>query len=73
VSFCCRALALLAGVVACLAIYLLCSGGVAYKLATRDQLGETKFYKRTLEQFALLEAAQGRYDKVKDVFRRAET
>lgn len=62
------ALALLSGLVAGLALYLLGSGGVAYKLASIDQVRETKFYKQTLDQFALLEAAQGRYDELREAF-----
>jgi hypothetical protein len=62
------ALAILAGLVACISLYLLGSAGVAFKLASGDQMAETKFYKRTLDQFALLEAAQGRYDKLRETF-----
>lgn len=63
-----RALALLAGFVACLSLYLLSSAGVAFKLASLDQTRETKIYKQTLDQFALLEAAQGRYAKLHETF-----
>lgn len=62
------ALAILSGLVACISLYLLSSAGVAFKLAGGDQRAETKFYKQTLEQFALLEAAQGRYDKLRETF-----
>lgn len=68
VSICGAALPRLAGVVACFAIYLLGSGGVAWKLASLDQYRETRFYRQTLEQFALLEAAQGRYEKLREDF-----
>lgn len=61
-----RALAMLSVFVACLSLYLLSSAGVAYKLASLDQMAETKFYKQTLEQFALLEAAQGRYNQLRE-------
>jgi hypothetical protein len=58
---CQTALSVLAGVVASLSIYLLGSGGIAQKLASGGQYSEIKFYKRTLEEFALLEAAEGRF------------
>lgn len=58
------ALMTLAIAVACLTVYLLGSGGLAYKLASTDQLQEVKFYKRTLEDFALLESAEGRFKTV---------
>jgi hypothetical protein len=61
---CQTGLRLLAGVVAGLSIYLLGSGGVAYKLASTDQLREIMSYKRTFEEFALLEAAEGRFEKL---------
>jgi hypothetical protein len=63
-----RALGLLAGFVACLALYLLSSAGVAFKLASLDQRREIKIYTQTLEQFALLEATQGRYAKLHETF-----
>ncbi len=63
-----RALAVLSGFVACLSLYLLSSAGVAFKLASLDQMRETKIYKQTLDQFALLEAAQGRYAKLHETF-----
>lgn len=63
-----RALALLAGFVACLALYLLSSAGVAFKFASLDQTRETNIYKQTLDQFSLLEAAQGRYAKLHETF-----
>lgn len=70
VSFCQNALPLLAGFSTCLAIYLLSSGGGACKLAIGDQMRETTFYKRTLEQFALLETAQGRLEKLREGLRK---
>jgi hypothetical protein len=63
-----RALALLAGIVACLALYLLSSAGVAFKFASFDQRREMKIYTQALEQFALLEAAQGRYAEFHETF-----
>lgn len=67
VRACLTALPLMAGSVACVSIYLLCSAGVAYKIASGAQLGETAVYKRTLERFALLEAAQGRLEKLREM------
>ena len=63
-----RVLAVLAGFVACLALYLLSSAGVAFKLASLDQMRETRFYKQSLEQFVLLEAAEGRFGKLRETF-----
>jgi hypothetical protein len=59
-----RALAVLTGLVTLIALYLLCMGGVALKVAVAHQMSEITFYRRTLQQFALLEAAEGRYLKV---------
>lgn len=64
------ALTTLAVTVSCLTIYLLGSGGLAYKLASSDQLREIKFYKRTLEDFALLESAAGRFNQVNEAFKK---
>jgi hypothetical protein len=62
------ALAILSGLVACLSLYLLSSAGVAYKVASSDQMAEVKLYKGRLDQFVLLEAAHGRYDKLRESF-----
>jgi hypothetical protein len=62
----------LAGALAILSIYLLSCGGIAYKLAGGGQMRETRFYKAALDEFALLEAAQGRYEKLQDAFRKSQ-
>lgn len=53
-----RALAALTGLATLIALYLLCMGGVALKVALAAQMSEVTFYRRTLQQFALLEAAE---------------
>ena len=63
-----KALAILSGLVACLSLYLLSSACVTYKLASVRQMAETSLYKRALDQLALLEAVQGRYDKLRETF-----
>jgi hypothetical protein len=70
-AVCQTALSVLAGVVASLSIYVLGSGGIAYKLASDDQALEIKFYKKTLEEFALLEAAEGRFEKLVESVKRS--
>ena len=62
------ALAILSGLVACISLYLLSSAGAAYKFGSNDKMAEIEFYKRMLNQFALLEAAEGRYDKLRETF-----
>ena len=59
-----RALAVFTALVTLLTLYLLCMGGVALKVAAADQMSEVTYYRRTLQQFALQEAAEGRYQKV---------
>lgn len=66
VTACRTALAILSGLVACLSLYLLSSGGVGYKIASGYQLIETQFYKRTLDEFAILETAEGRFKNALD-------
>lgn len=54
---------------ACLSIYLLGSAGLAFKLTSSDQFRETRFYKRALDDFALLESAEGRFEELNEKFR----
>lgn len=61
------ALPWLAWLIAIIAIYFLSSAGVACKLAIGAQYSENSIYRHTLEQFALLEAAQGRLAKLREM------
>ena len=63
VAGCQAALPLLAGFTACLAFYLLASGGLAMKLAMGDQMSAVNSYKRTLAEYALLDQAEGKLEK----------
>ena len=67
VAFCRVAFPLLTGVLACFCVYVLSLAGVTFNLANRDKEVEVMFYKRTLERFALLEATQGRFEKLLDL------
>jgi len=63
-SACRVVLAMLAGAVSILSAYLLCSGGLGMKVANTAELGRIHAYEITLNHFVLLEATQGRYEKV---------
>lgn len=58
-------LAVLTGAVTLLALYLLVAGYVAMMMATTAQTRELNFYRRELEEFALLEAAEGRLEQIR--------
>lgn len=64
-----RALAVLTSMVTLVALYLLCMGALALKVGMADQSNEVTFYRRTLQQFALLESAEGRYAQLRANFR----
>ncbi len=66
VRFCREAFPVFCILIACFSIYLGMVAGVASVLAADDLRVKASFQRRTLEQFALLEAAENRYEKVRE-------
>jgi hypothetical protein len=66
---CCRGLLYFLGTATpIVALYALVAGGVVGRLALVRREMEVTFYKRSLDHFALLETAQGRFEKLRNEF-----
>ena len=70
IANCRKAFGILTGVIVCLSLYLLGSAGVGSLQAYSGQRRETREYRETLQEFALLEAAQGRYEQIRESWRK---